>query len=275
MAGVGKVCAEPRAAIKEAPPLADMDPAGTGVAHSAAGDRARRPMSPVQAGAPPIQPDAEALGATLTRVLTSPLSALRASIEALAAGIGREDPRGLILEGALDQVLRMARDVQSLVEYAAPRSLSPLRCSLNEIARAALQALPPALRPRVQYAQASRSAALLVDGPLFSSSIGHLLWAALDSTRDAVLLQVRAEPQRALFAVVQGDADGSFDPAAFVLDGTPDETATAVRLAVARRDIERMGGTLRVQHTARGLTCVTVELPLVAQPTPGGQEDAP
>ncbi len=221
-------------------------------------------MCPAHAGAPPLQPDAQDLGATLTHILSSPLSALRASIESLAADVGREDPRGMILSGALEQVLRLARDVQSLVEYAAPRSLSPLRCSPDEIAWAALQSLPPYLRERVQYAQASRPAVLLVDGPLLSGSIANLLSAAVDSTRDPVLLQVRIEAQRALFAVVEGDADGRFDPAAFVVDGTPDGTATAVRLAVARRDIERMGGLLQVQHTARGLTCVTVEFPASA-----------
>jgi hypothetical protein len=209
----------------------------------------------------PRQPDTAALGLSMTRVLANPLAALRASIESLAAGIQQEDPRGRMLEGALEQVARMARDLQSLVDYAAPRPLAPLRCSLDEIAFGVVRCLPKTLRSRLQLARPAQGASILVDGPLLSTCLASLSQGALENTSGNVLLQVRHESERTLFVFVQADAQGSYTPQASLLDGPVAESSLAVRLTVARRDIDRMGGELRVEHTSRGLTCVTVEMP--------------
>ena len=223
-------------------------------------------MSTVTSNPTPPQPEDLSLGLSMTRVLSTPLAALRASIESLAAGLDQEDPRGRMLAGALEQVTRMARDVQSLVDYAAPRPLAPLRCSLEELALTVQHALPAELRGRLRLAHPAEGASIEVDGPTLATCLASLAHGALESGPEGVLLQVRHEQELTHFVLVQADSRGNFEPESFVLDGPSMQASLAVRLAVARRDIQRMGGNLRVQHTARGLTCVSVCVPNQAPP---------
>lgn len=218
-------------------------------------------MNEVSSDPSRARPDATALGHSMHRLLKCPLSALRASIESLAAELGSDDPHGRLLEGALSQVTRLARDVQALVDYATPRPVAPLACSLDEIARCALRMLPHESRGRVDYAHPKTRSWLEVDGPLLTQCLEHLLQAALEAGPGPLLLQARREPQRALFVLVREDRAGSFEPQTADLDAAGG-TSRDVGLALARRDIARLGGALHVLHTARGVTCVTVEVPL-------------
>jgi K+-sensing histidine kinase KdpD len=201
------------------------------------------------------------LGHSLERMLGQPLAALRASIETLVSDLEEGDPHGRTLAGALEQVTRMARDLQSLVDYAAPRPLLPLRCTFEEIALCVLQGLAPAQRARLQLAHPGRGAALEVDGPLLATSLASLAQGALESAPGNLLLQARRDGETVVFTFVQADAGDVYEPLAVELERPETDAALAVRLTVARRDIARMGGSLRVQHTARGLTCVSVALP--------------
>jgi len=202
----------------------------------------------------PVRADAQAaLGQSLERVLGGPLAALRASIESLVGELGGEDPRGRTLEGALEQVTRMTRDLRCLVDFAAPRPLAPLRCSFEEIARGVVGSLGAQRCGRLQLAYPPRGAAFTVDGPLLINCLSSLAQGALESAPGNLLLQARRERELVVFT--------------FVLAGAPSgersscDASPAMRLEVARRDIARMGGSLCVQHTARGLTCIGVLLP--------------
>jgi K+-sensing histidine kinase KdpD len=223
----------------------------------------------------PAPVPAEALGHSLQRLLGRPLTALRASIEALAADLERQGhERGPALEGALDQIVRLARDVETLVELAAPRPLSPLPCTLDEIAHSALKGLGASDRGRVHYARAETSGRLEVDGPLLARCLTYLLQGALEGSTDPVLLSAHAEAERALFSIVGSgtrplDLPERVDP---VADGV--DVARAVRTAAAGRDLARMDGRLTVEPTSRGLTCIRVELPLQPQSRPGRRESA-
>lgn len=201
------------------------------------------------------------LGHSMERMLGQPLAALRASIESLASELGDGDPRSRRLAGALDQVTRMARDLQCLVDYAAPRALQPLRCTFEEIARGVVAALGPDHRGRLQLAHPGGGAAFEIDGPLLATSLASLAQGALESAPGNVLLQVRREGSATIFTFVQADAGDVYEPQSVGLERPDTDASLAVRLTVARRDIARMGGSLRVQHTARGLTCVSVALP--------------
>lgn len=201
------------------------------------------------------------LGHSLERMLGQPLAALRASIESLVSDLDAGDPHERTLHGALEQVTRMARDLQCLVDYAAPRPLLPLRCTFEEIARGVEQGLRPAQRNRLQLAHPGRGAALDVDGPLLASSLSSLAQGALESAPGNLLLQARRDGETVVFTFVQADAGDVYEPETVALERPETDASLAVRLTVARRDIARMGGSLRVQHTARGLTCVSVSLP--------------
>ncbi|HVS17489.1 MAG TPA: hypothetical protein VMT18_02730 [Planctomycetota bacterium] len=203
----------------------------------------------------------QALGHSLERVLGRPLAVLRASIEALLSELGTGDPRGTTLAGALAQVTRMTRDLQSLVEYTAPRPLAPLRCTVEEIARGVVAMLGSEHRERLQLAHPGRGDALDVDGPLLVTCLASLAQGALESAPGNVLLRARNEGGHTHFTLVRADAGEVYAPEAAELDPSESDASLAVRLTVARRDIARMGGDLCVQHTARGLTCVSVRLP--------------
>jgi hypothetical protein len=210
-----------------------------------------------------------ALGHSLERMLGRPLAVLRASIESLVGELEAGDPRGRTLAGALAQVTRMTRDLQSLVEYTAPRPLAPLRCTFEEIGRGMVAMLAPEQRERLQLAHPGRGHALLVDGPLLVSCLASLAQGALESAPGNVLLQARHEGGHTIFTLVRADAGEVYEPEAIELDRAESDDSLAVRLTVARRDIARMGGDLRVQHTARGLTCVSVCLPVAREGVAG------
>lgn len=204
-----------------------------------------------------------ALGTSLENMLGRPLAALRASIEALVGEIADGDPRASTLAGALEQVTRMTRDLQCLVDFTAPRPLAPLRCSFEEIARGVVANLGDEHCERLQLAYPGRGAAMTVDGPLLANCLASLARGALESAPGLLLLQARREGELVVFTFVQAGADRQYGPASMARERCATDASLSVRLEVARRDIARMGGRLCVQHTARGLTCVSVMLPMV------------
>ena len=202
-----------------------MEPAGTALAP--AGDGVRPPLRPM-----PPKPsdltdpvDPTALGLSLSRLLVPPLAALRASIEALGGEIDREALPDTRLQSTLDEVTRLARDVQSLVELAAPAPLAPLSCSLEEIAHGALRLLSPSQRARVRYARPVHETRIETDGPVLSRLLVYLLQAALERSADTVLLRVEGERGRATFAVVCHGPEQAFEPRSPASAGSPLEVA--------------------------------------------------
>ena len=218
---------------------------------------------------------AEALGLALQRILGPPLSVLRASIEALAADLERHGQgAGPALDGALEQVVRLARDVETLVELAAPRSLTSLRCSIDEIAHLALKGLDVAERSRVRHARAEANGQVEVDGPLLARCLTWLLQGTLARSSDPALLSAHVDGEQAVFSIV---GDGPLPhglPQRIDPTQGREELACAVRTAAAERDLARMGAGLRVEPTSRGLTCIRVELPLIPRSRPTRRKSA-
>ena len=206
------------------------------------------------------------LGRTMNRVLRTPLAGLRASMESLGSELRDQGSSSAAetLAAALEQVTRLARDVEALVELAAPRPIAPLGCSAEEIVHAALQALPPSFQPRVRVAGPLPQERVVVDGPLLAGSLEHLLERALDEAgnNDWVLLQVRREPHSTVFAIARGGSSSILQPGP-VGEGrtTPWDAHIDLGYALALRDIDRMGGELRVETTERGCTRAIVRVP--------------
>jgi K+-sensing histidine kinase KdpD len=169
---------------------------------------------------------------------------------------------GGTLKGALEQVVRMSRDVETLVELAAPKPVAPLRCTVEEILQAALAMLPVEQRARVRVARPAPAHVLLVDGPLLSGSLGHLLESALDAAdRDEwVLLQVRHEVDATLFAIVEGGSSSILQPGD-LCRGSLFEAHLGLGISLAVRDLDRMGVELEIDSTTRGCTRVLVQIP--------------
>jgi K+-sensing histidine kinase KdpD len=189
-----------------------------------------------------------------------PLSALRASMESLARGLDVGDPRATLLSSALDEIVRMGRNVQALLDIALPPPLRPLDCTLGEIAHAALQAIHPEQRSRVLLAVESGRQRLFVDGPCLSSTLSHLIEAGLCETSHPVLVSARSSAGRPVFSIVYVARTNSSNGA---------RSSPRLGLQLARREIQRMGGDVALQHSLHDQVTWLVRLPCA-----GAQEAA-
>jgi two-component system, OmpR family, sensor kinase len=204
-------------------------------------------------------PRAAELGLTVTRILKTPLAALRASMESMTKNLDAADPRRELLSGALAEVTRLGRDVEALASYAAPRPLAPLVCSIEEILHGTVARLSLHDATRVTLARPAAPSTLVVDGPLLSTALAHLVRAALENSSDDVLLQARVSEGHTTFAVVSGG-----DPARLValrMSRSHQEASLGLGLELARRDVARMGGEFESEASDAGRVCVRVHVP--------------
>jgi K+-sensing histidine kinase KdpD len=188
------------------------------------------------------------LGLTMTRILKNPLAALRASMESLARELPASDPRSEHVRAALDEVVRISRGVQDLVDFTAPREIKPLSCTAEELLYSTVHMLPEPLRRRVRVARAEGMRELSVDGPQLCQAMRHLVEYALATAADEVLFGVREEADAIIFTLVSESTDAT----------KRESTQLDLWLHLAGRDIPRMGGSLKLQHSARGATCIQI-----------------
>jgi K+-sensing histidine kinase KdpD len=224
----------------------------------------------------PQVPAPPEMGWALSRALRTPLDGLRASLESLAAGLrqARIDPPGAArtLDAAIEQVQRMARDVDALVAYARPRDVAPLSCSIDEILHATLSALPVQVRSRVRITCPKPGASLWVDGPLLASALTRLLEASLSAPGrdDWVLLEVRRGDDEVQFRVFDGGVGSILGPRVERED-SPRGAHLGLGGSLAYRDLERMGAALTLE-TLDGVPHLAVRVP--ANRVPADEERA-
>ena len=199
---------------------------------------------------------------TIRRDIDAPLAVLRASMEALSVELGAEDPRGTILDGAVEQIVRLGRSVQALVDYAVPPPLHPQDCSLEELVRSCAAQLPEDLARSLYLVFEQRSASTTVDGPLLSRCLTYLVCATVGPRDEAVL-----------HASAQGD---SLEISLLIEPNTAHRAtrretvqpalaqADDLVLALAEREIVRMGGALESTLLPSGSTRLVMRLPRVS-----------
>ncbi|MFN0244935.1 MAG: hypothetical protein ACKVWV_18790 [Planctomycetota bacterium] len=206
--------------------------------------------TPSEGGSVP-HPD---LAEAVARGITLPLAALRASMECLARDLEGAATPPLVLRGALNEVIRMGKNVQALVDFTLPQPLHPFACSLEEIAQATLCALDAPSRARVLLASENGRAPLFVDGPVLSRSLAHLVEAGLAHSSHPVLLRARATFSDAVFSVVCPACVSEVDGEADVVRAWPPNphlaASTGVGVALARREIERLGGSFATRSSS-------------------------
>jgi signal transduction histidine kinase len=211
----------------------------------------------------PISAEAERFRAALCAGLETPLLALRASLEALV----ESESGNTAVEGALREVLHLARGVQELGEFAAPPVPKPLGCSATEIAYSARYQLGREQRERVWIARegASSMGSLWIDGPLLSRALARLLMHVLESGTERALLRARRDGDDIVFVVV-GDSR-SIDPdVALVPFSRAYDRSLGLGLYLTRRDLEVLDGGLALVRGPLGDTCFVARVP--HQPVP-------
>jgi K+-sensing histidine kinase KdpD len=201
------------------------------------------------------------LGPTMTQILRNPLVALRASMETLAGEFSVGDPRGATLHGALEQVLSLSRDIDALVNYAAPRPIQPLCCTVEEIMRAALRGLRFDQSARLKLANATPNTSLIVDGSLLADCLALLIRNTLADPHELILLSASSDAQSTAFSLIGRGHDANLYGDLRAISPANQDAALGLSLRLARRDVERMNGTLTVEHTALGNTRLVVRVP--------------
>jgi signal transduction histidine kinase len=204
--------------------------------------------------APPV----EDFSAALAHGLDLPLSALRASVERLCDAIA-DDPDGLrAASNVLRQVEHLGRNVRDLLDFASHPRIAPTNCTASEIVLSAHRALPETVRPRVTLARERAETLLCVDVTLAVRSLLRLLERAMDQGSSEILIFARPAGSAVVFGLV--DAAGR-------QGGAPRRPAPDLSLAVARRDLELLSGSLEIRSATGGRTCTTVTLPVHPPPS--------
>jgi hypothetical protein len=202
-------------------------------------------------------PTGKEISAAVAHGVRAPLAALRASMESLAHGFAAEDPRCLTVRGALDEVVRLGREMQALLDYALPQPAQPSSCSLREIVCSAMDALSAERRAEVLVAIEDRRTRLTVDGPLLSRSIARLLESAMADAHSPALLRARIDGTEAVFALVQGAPPPVRADTEFRLRSA----VSTLGAVLARRDVERMGGRFSLRSSADGRMVSEIRFP--------------
>jgi signal transduction histidine kinase len=210
--------------------------------------------------------DDTSLSRALSQGLDTPLTALRAAMETLGyelragAGVG-----ALRIEGVLEEVERLGKNVRELCDLASNPVPRPLTCTLDEIVHSARAPLTLQQRERVLAARCEPSEALRVDGPLLAGALRRLVENALEASDDLVLLLARIVDGHATFSVLDGsrsELGPDWRPTPF---RTTKPNHMGLGLTLTQRDVELLGGTLEFPSNPNGRTCVRISIPLMEQ----------
>lgn len=199
----------------------------------------------------------ENLEAALKRSIGLPLAALRASLESLNAHLPGNDPLG----GVIEEVLRIGTNVSELMEYTCPPEPSPVDCGAAEVVFDALRGIPGEGRSRVTLARIEADGRLFTDPEILARGLRRVVENALEAARDQVLVTVRQQRGATSFCVI----DDAIRPFEAEEPAAPFRSTKANRLGLGltltERDLALVGGSLRLDRTRLGDTCVLVTVP--------------
>ena len=208
------------------------------------------------------------LAASMSHLLAMPLAALRATLEDLVGELGEDERRRLVASAALSQVTCLARNVETLVDFAAPRRLSPLPCSALELVHSALRALTGEQSARMKVVLPAEAPTLVVDGPLLCNVLRNLIESALQQSSGPVELSARPERAGVCFLLVRQGRCGGIDSIAPALPATS-AARCELGLDLARREIARMHGRLTVEELDDGVVRTRISMPIETEPEAG------
>jgi len=202
----------------------------------------------------------------LSQGLDTPLTALRAAMETLGHELrSGEDVGALRIEGVLEEVELLGKNVRELCELASSPVPRPLNCTLDEIVNSARAPLTPEQRRRVLAARREPAEALRVDGPLLAQALRRIIENALEATDDFVLLHAHVDGGHARFSVLDGsqsELGPDWRPTPF---RTTKPNRLGLGLTLTQRDVSLLDGTLEFPSMPNGRTCVRISIPLMEQ----------
>jgi signal transduction histidine kinase len=175
----------------------------------------------------------------------------------------------------LEEIARMERTIQGLLDFARPTALRRCRHDLRETVRRAIELVEGlAHQQNVSIDHETPDSPLWIDGDpeLLHQVFVNLLLNGIDSMAEGGTLQVVVQklPQASVCHLTISDSgrgipddmlERIFDP--FV---TTKERGTGLGLAVSLRVVQDHRGTIRAANRPEGGAVFTVELPLEAEP---------
>jgi len=207
------------------------------------------------------------IAASMSQLLAMPLAALRIALENLVGELGEDMRRRSVANAALSQVTCLVRNVETLVDYAAPRKLHPLPCSTRELVHSALRPLSDEQVARIRVALPAETLTLAVDGPLFCSVLRNLIESALQQSSGPVELGARHDKGGVRFLLVREARSEDIESIAPALPATS-AARCALGLNLARREIARMHGRLTIEELESGVARTSIWMPREPEPEP-------
>lgn len=209
------------------------------------------------------------LAAGVAHEVRNPLTGIKMLIEAAAR---HDTPTPLTqtdLELIRDEIERMERTVQDLLDFAKPSTtIGPPRDLRPDVARAASLVQGKAGRKQVEVETRTASGPLVgrIAPDAFVSLLTNLLLNAIDASPDGgrVLVTATRNPHGGVQLQVTDSGPGISPEMAdtlFTPFATTKPTGTGLGLAVARRVADAHGGTLAAANRPEGGACFTLTLP--------------
>ncbi len=178
------------------------------------------------------------------RSLRSRLAAVRATLESLGRTLPREGSQNATVLATLRELEHLGHDLRAVLDWSMPAEPRPIDCTHEEIGLGAVQAFSAPLRQRVLVSYDQPARRVRIDGPMLSRCLAYLIEHELCAGGN-VALHVRSAEERTVFAISAENTAGAATDAQ--RDGRP---LLALGLAVAERDLTRLGASVRRESAA-------------------------
>lgn len=209
------------------------------------------------------------LAASIAHEVRNPLTSIKLLVSAALNG---RYPKGLSaadLQVIHDEVGRLERKVQSLLDFARPIDSKPHTHELGEIVRQVVDLVQERLRQQgvqLRLDLPKEPLAVELDRDQFQGVLVNLIFNALDAMPNGGQLELRlSNPEQGRVELHVADTGSGIDPAVADRLFTPftstKATGTGLGLSVSRRVVEAHGGKLTAANRAGGGACFTVMLP--------------
>ena len=218
------------------------------------------------------------LAAGLAHEIRNPLTSIKLLVgaaleERCVGGLTRAD-----LEVIHDEVGRLERKVEALLDYARPPQTEPRPTDVAEVVHRAADLVKPRLAQQAVRLALDLPAEPVVadlDPDQFHGVLANLMRNALDAMPGGGTLGVRLTGgDRGRFRLDVTDTGPGLDPAVadrlFAPFVSTKPTGTGLGLCLSRRVVRRHGGDLTAANAPGGGACLTVAVPAA----PGGPSDA-
>ncbi len=207
------------------------------------------------------------MASAVAHSLRNPMAGIRSSAELLQLdqGPGAQEAGEIIA-----QVDRLDACVRELLDYARAETPAVQRVDPAELVAEALHRLAPQMRrARVHLEITDRRAArrrpLLLDGQLLAQAVASIATNAIEAMADGGRLDVVLEPHGRGVAIAFADTGIGMAPGELARATEPFFTTKTrglgLGLPIARRIVERFGGTLELVSTEGAGTTVRIVLP--------------